>query len=194
MLGGVSRPSLIAMIFLSLLDARQLSAQVITEFVIPTPGAQPDGIAAGPDGALWFTEGGASKIGRITTSGVITEFSLPSFNDYPLDGIAVGSDGAIWFTEYTANKIGRISTAGQITEFAIPTPNSQPVGITAGPDGAVWFTEDAGNRIGRITTAGLITEFAAGDVPLGVAMVLTVRFGSMTAGVTRSAASRRRVG
>jgi streptogramin lyase len=34
------------------------------------------GITTGPDGALWFTEQNASKIGRITTAGVITEFPL----------------------------------------------------------------------------------------------------------------------
>ncbi|HEX2714527.1 MAG TPA: hypothetical protein VHM88_20220, partial [Candidatus Acidoferrales bacterium] len=35
--------------------------------------ATPDSIAAGPDGNLWFTEL-ASYVGRITTSGVITEY------------------------------------------------------------------------------------------------------------------------
>jgi streptogramin lyase len=36
-------------------------------------------IAAGPDGNLWFTDTGSPKpaIGRITRTGVITEFSVP---------------------------------------------------------------------------------------------------------------------
>lgn len=37
----------------------------ITRFPIPTPDSRPTGIALGPDGAMWFTENGASKIGRI---------------------------------------------------------------------------------------------------------------------------------
>ena len=48
----------------------------ITEYTTPT--ATPFRIVSGPDGALWFTEnaGGASgRIGRITTSGTITEFA-----------------------------------------------------------------------------------------------------------------------
>jgi hypothetical protein len=50
------------------------AAQRITEF--PTSiGA--DSIVAGSDGALWFTGGGANDIGRITTAGVVTEFSIP---------------------------------------------------------------------------------------------------------------------
>jgi streptogramin lyase len=41
-------------------------------------GSAPDGITVGPDGAIWFTENGGNKIGRITTSGAITEFPLPT--------------------------------------------------------------------------------------------------------------------
>ena len=37
--------------------------------------AEPFSITAGPDGNLWFTEWGANRIGRITPSGVVTEFS-----------------------------------------------------------------------------------------------------------------------
>jgi virginiamycin B lyase len=44
---------------------------MLTEYTIPTPGGQPTSITAGPDGALWFTESGSNKIGRITTAGVI---------------------------------------------------------------------------------------------------------------------------
>ena len=36
------------------------------------------GIAAGPDGALWFTESNGNKIGRITTAGVVTEYPIPT--------------------------------------------------------------------------------------------------------------------
>jgi streptogramin lyase len=41
-------------------------APSITEFPIPTAGSQPAGIAAGPDGNLWFAEQLGNKIGRIT--------------------------------------------------------------------------------------------------------------------------------
>jgi streptogramin lyase len=38
---------------------------VITEFPIPTPDSGPEGIALGPDGAIWFTENTGNKIGRL---------------------------------------------------------------------------------------------------------------------------------
>lgn len=49
----------------------------ITEFTIATGDSAPSGIAAGPDGALWFTENRGTKIGRITTAGIVTEFPVP---------------------------------------------------------------------------------------------------------------------
>ncbi len=38
----------------------------IREFPIPTKNAQPDGIAVGPDGRVWFAEVGAGKVGILT--------------------------------------------------------------------------------------------------------------------------------
>ena len=127
----------------------------ITEFTAPSSG---EGIVAGPDGNLWFTEWGVSKIGRITTAGVATDFPIPTPDSEPT-AITKGPDGNLWFAEQVGNNIGRITTAGNITEFPIPTPDSYPEGITAGPDGNLWFTDTGSNRIGRITPAGTITEF-----------------------------------
>ncbi len=79
----------------------------ITEFPLPTGTILPVGIAAGPDGNLWFTEFGGT-IGRISPSGTITEFPLPSGS--ATRGIAAGPDGNLWFTESDGNNIGRITS------------------------------------------------------------------------------------
>ena len=70
----------------------------ITEYSVPTAAAGPYLIAAGPDGAMWFTEFQGEQVGRITMKGDITEFSTPSTAAVPA-GIAVGTDGAMWFAE-----------------------------------------------------------------------------------------------
>jgi streptogramin lyase len=148
-------------------------AQSFIEFNLPTYNSYPLGIAAGPDGALWFTESnlpGSKGIGRITTTGVITEFT-PNSGEYS-QAITAGPDGALWFTESSVvgSYIGRSTTAGVITEFPRPSRSSS-YGITAGPDGNLWFTEFDGNQIGRITTAGVITEFpipTAASYPYGI--------------------------
>src|SRR3982074_119179 len=49
----------------------------ITEFVQPQCGT-PISITSGRDGNLWFTDSSNSRIGRITTSGNFTMFTLPS--------------------------------------------------------------------------------------------------------------------
>src|SRR5438552_2044428 len=54
------------------------------------------GVAAGPDGNLWFTEHDVNKIGRITPAGVVTEFPIPGVGP---DSITAGPDGQLWFTE-----------------------------------------------------------------------------------------------
>ena len=118
----------------------------------------PDQIVSGPDGALWFTEWEGSQIGRITTSGTLTGYTIES-GAPGLNGLTVGPDGAMWFTESNSNKIGRITTDGAVTEYAVPTFGSFPHGIVTGPDGALWFTEVFGDRIGRITTQGAFTEY-----------------------------------
>jgi hypothetical protein len=53
-----------------------LHAQTITELSIRPASSWPFGIVAGPAGNLWFTEGNANQIGRITTAGIITELFL----------------------------------------------------------------------------------------------------------------------
>jgi virginiamycin B lyase len=153
--------------------ATQAPAQSVTEFPLPNANSLPSGITLGPDGNLWFTETGANKIGRITTTGVITEFPLPTAGQP--NGITAGPDGALWFAEWAAAAIGRITTDGVITEFF--TRYSQPYGITSGPGRKLWYTapEVNGNRIGSITTSGSIAEFSTGappgdvGVPFGIA-------------------------
>lgn len=132
---------------------------------------------SGPGGSLWFSEDIANigdkgepysniyKIGKITPSGVISEFPIPvpaELTDDALDGMTSGPDGNLWFdlnmasnetvtnsTGWAAStlcEIGRVSSSGAITEF--PVPNTLPAGlipiceltdITSGRDGNLWF-------------------------------------------------------
>jgi virginiamycin B lyase len=138
----------------------QAAAGRIKEFVIPTQGSHPGGIALGSDGAVWFTEIATNGIGRLKGR-TITSFPLPQGGS-PI-AIVSGPDAALWFTEYGGDRIGRITTSGAITEFNIPLcpgcTEAGPWDIVVGPDGALWFTELEANRIGRITTAGDITQY-----------------------------------
>jgi len=131
---------------------------VITEYNLPNAAAGPQGIAFGPDGALWFTEMAGNRLGRITLAGAIAEYDLPSPAALPY-GIAVGPDGALWFAE-SAGQIGRAAlpdTPPSITEFPTPPVLSNPVSITTGPDGALWFTGTTSGLMARVSTSGTVT-------------------------------------
>src|SRR6185503_16206098 len=84
----------------------QTNSPVIIEHKIPTIGAHAGGIKVGPDGALWFVETTTQQIGRISTEGVVTEFSLEEGGIAEDQGfIAVGPDGALWFNMDDANQL-----------------------------------------------------------------------------------------
>jgi streptogramin lyase len=125
-----------------------------------TGDTEPAGVTAGPDGNVWFTEEAGNRIGRITPSGTITEFPIPSANSQPV-AIVTGSDGNLWFAEQDSVKIGRITPAGTITEFPLPSPDNEPRAIAAGPDGNIWFAMDNGD-VGRITPTGVVTTCTTG--------------------------------
>ena len=124
--------------------------------------SQPQGITGGPDGNVWFTDTGTNSIGRITPTGAVTEFPVPTANANLL-GITTGPDGNLWFAEANPDKIGRITPSGVITEFPTPTAGSTPVALTAGPDGNLWFTELDANKIGRLAMSSLTARPASVD-------------------------------
>ena len=98
---------------------------------------------------MWFAES-AVGVGRITMSGVLTDFGRGHFHAYD---ITVGSDGRLWFT---GRKQGcSISTAGAFGPlFGDPKSHSGKMGrIAAGADGALWMSIGRYERILWVTTS-----------------------------------------
>jgi streptogramin lyase len=120
------------------------------------------GITAGPDGNMWFTEAGTSKIGRITATGQVDEFALAPGR--APEGITTGPDGNLWFTE-ASGAIGTMSVAGALLH-EYPTAGTGAERITTGPDGNLWFTLlGATSAVGKVTTAGVMTTYTIGLTP-----------------------------
>jgi len=138
--------------------AAQAAVGDATYFDLAT-GANPYGIAAGPDGNLWITETDANNINRMTTAGVMIRYAIPTLASQP-KGITAGPDGNLWFVEYAGNKVAKITPQGVITEYALNTAAAGPQEITVGPDGALWFTMNSVSKIGRITTTGTLSEYS----------------------------------
>jgi virginiamycin B lyase len=139
------------------------STGVFAEFPTPTPNSFPGDITTGADGNMWFTEQAVDKFGRITPSGVITEFSgvnSPS-------SIAAGPDGNIWISSAFVSEVARVTPTVEITIFQTP---STPTIIRPGNSNNLLFTEFSANKIASITTDGVVTESAefSGSAPTGI--------------------------
>lgn len=142
----------------------------ITEYRLAPVGATntlPWGITAGPDGNMWFTEYQAGYVGKVTSDGTFTTYSLGRAS--PVD-IVVGPDNNLYAGDVYSN-IFQITTSGTVTQF--PTPSgSSPYGLVVGPDNNIWFA-DASGSVGNMTTAGVVTEYSgvsAGSFPGWIAV------------------------
>jgi virginiamycin B lyase len=88
----------------------------ITSYSLPQLGSSPYGITQGPDGAVWFTEEDTNYIGRISASGVITQF--PVYDAYAPTAITSGPDGALWFIAEFGEEIASITTSGLVKSIS----------------------------------------------------------------------------
>ncbi|MDB5066023.1 MAG: hypothetical protein JWM18_2457 [Chloroflexi bacterium] len=130
----------------------------VTEWPLPNPSGAWS-VVAGPDGNLWFADKRNGKIGRVTTSGSVTTYSLPTGTEQPLF-IADGPDGQLWFTQ-GAHSLGRISVSGTFSQ--VPLPSDAAWEITHGSDGNLWFTEISG-RIGAVHPDQSIRQYSVASV------------------------------
>ena len=133
-------------------------------------------IAVGSDGNLWFPQMGANRIGRITTAGVVTEFTIPAAAALGRV-IAAGPDGRLWALGSGSDArvhVWAVETSGAAHEIAVLGDNPPlgldflPAGITPGPDGNIWISNLS--EIVRVSPAGQVARFpiAAGAVATSI--------------------------
>jgi len=127
-----------------------------TQHKVPTPGAVPQGLTLGPDGAIWFSETLGAKIGRIDpVSGAITEYPIATAEvPVPSMGpLVLGSDGNLWSANggFTGGStIGRFNTTThQIDYFNLPRPASGPCDIdsVAAANGKLIIGQTTGGAV-----------------------------------------------
>ena len=148
------------------------SSPTATSYAISTPNAQPDGIAADANGALWFTESAVHAIGKVQLDGTVTE-PIANAGENPT-AIVAGpkTDGGLWAVVKDA--IVRIDpTSGTITDTRNFDPGSNPSDLAVGGDGNLWVTLTGTSRIARVNPAagGATTTFPlpAGAAPFSIA-------------------------
>ena len=129
---------------------------------VPTPDSGPFGITAGPDGAMWFTETAADRIGRVTSEGAFTEFTLPTERRVPLRDHRGTRRGSVVHPQPGERDRSHHDRRRRSPVHPLPTAGAAPVGITSdGED--LWFVEIGAGQVGRMSTGGEIEEFPLPD-------------------------------
>jgi len=128
-------------------------------------GIQPYGIACAPDGAIYYTDSEARKIGRIGRDGTHEAMPLPSLADRPF-GIAAGTSGDLWITEWSnpsadgkagIQLVSRLDPTSGEYECRSIVGYGTPRHIVLGPDDQMWFT--IGASLGAISPDGTLRVF-----------------------------------
>lgn len=97
----------------------------------------------GPDKAIWFTEVGAGRIGRLTMQGAVRHFNAGPGR---LSGVmTIAKDNALWFNKDTT--VTRMTMRGARTECALQS------GVFA--TGAIFGSSHGGIYLGAIKRSGV---------------------------------------
>jgi virginiamycin B lyase len=118
------------------------------------------------NGALWFAEEEASKLGRIDTAGNITEYTLPTQVSNPGYGPRQlsASPSGLWFlSDWAAleGRAARLNQAGDIDGYFSGGSYVRLSSVTATPDGGAWVTYNDGEGVSRLAADGSQTQFVA---------------------------------
>jgi virginiamycin B lyase len=114
---------------------------------------QPQRIATGPDGNVWFTIATGRDYGRIAPDGTVTEYDFPA-GVSGAKGIATGPDGNVWIA--ANGNVVRVDPASPATPQAFPIAGLVPEEVAAGPDGNVWLT--SGTDAIKVGTNGALID------------------------------------
>ena len=124
----------------------------IKEYDVPTPNARPHDPAVGRDGALWVTEQGANRLGRLDpNTGQFREYPLKTPDSGP-HGLVADHDGNIWFTAISKGYVGKLDPkSGDVTEFRMPDKREvDPHTPVFDQNGILWFTAEESSYVGRL--------------------------------------------
>ncbi len=128
---------------------------------------------------MWFTERGTSKLGRVTTSGSITEVDAPPPQGSLLTDVTTGPDRALSFTRdgqvppptTIESFLSRYDIAtGTFTQFAVG-PSSNQAGVTSS-GGRLWVAMRANDEVDAFTPDGAVIERISLNVEAGPQNVL----------------------
>ncbi|HET7121383.1 MAG TPA: hypothetical protein VFI17_09060 [Solirubrobacterales bacterium] len=144
--------------------------------VMPLPeGIEVDGLARGPDGALW-TGGDIGRFNRITPKGHVSTVNIPGLSAQPSP---IGSDSRhnLWFIEYGDSfedslVLGRLAPGRKLSRIRLPAGPRWEGSAAVGSGGDVWVVRSEyphPGEIDRINARGEVSRFRVGVEPGAIA-------------------------
>ena len=101
----------------------------------------PTDVAVGSDGAVWFLQFRANRIGRFK-DGQFWDIEADR-ETAGLSGIAVAPNDDVWFGMMRRASLGRLRD-GHIEVFALPRERARPYSVAVDRDGNVWYADISG--------------------------------------------------
>ncbi|MDX2091910.1 MAG: hypothetical protein SFX73_28870 [Kofleriaceae bacterium] len=136
------------------------------------------GIVVAPDGAIFLADGGANRIRRIGTDGIITTIAGSNVGGYTGDGgpatsarvwapsaMALDTNGRLYFADTKNCVIRRIEQDGTIKTIAGNGPIAdselkEPEGFALAPDGSIFIGDGKHRVVKRLMPDGQMTVIA----------------------------------
>jgi virginiamycin B lyase len=114
-----------------------------------------EAIVAGRDGNIWFSESGnhVGRIGRITPTGILTEYRLPAGTD-PI-ALAAGPAGIVYVGHPSAT-LGLVSYSGRLSTLNFPTKLGIKY-VAYDSRGTLWYAGCDG--VGRLTSSHQVRDY-----------------------------------
>ncbi len=156
----------------------------VTEYSLPNPSRDPNGITVAPDGSVWFGIQALAGVGHLFPNGTEIEYAWPGYPDvgkldseYPkaLTWNVQLWNGRVWAADNNGYLVNGLDPANgstvelNVTAASHPStsaPALSPYILTATPYGSMWFTAIpflTGNElpvIGKINTDLNVTLYA----------------------------------
>lgn len=114
-------------------------------------GGGPQGIGAGPNGQVLYTNPNAAntEIGLLTFGGQPQKIPFGAIDPF---GVTFGQDGAYWVaTAFNNDSVLRVTPTGAFTTLGGFSLDSRPREITRGPGNTIWVSLEFAKKVGRIS-------------------------------------------
>ncbi|AVH45397.1 virginiamycin B lyase family protein [Agrobacterium tumefaciens] len=121
-------------------------------FDLPS-GSKPVGLAARPEGGVWFAAQGTSYIGRMDRDGKFDLLPLPTAGASPV-GMLEDDAGGVWFAEGNVGKLAHCNAQGNFREFSRGLKQDDKPLAIGERDGTIWASLVGGSAIAHMRQGG----------------------------------------